>query len=49
MAHRFIIPKIKTYWRKRWNEKKLDITLKESWTDGNTGSGKLPNPAKVFI
>lgn len=47
-ADSFIIQKIKAVWRRRWDEKRLDMIKKNEWVDWKTGSGKLPNPGKTF-
>lgn len=47
-ADSFIIQKIKTVWRRRWDEKRLDMIKKDEWVDWKSGSGKLPNPGKKF-
>jgi len=48
-ADSFIIQKIKTAWRDKWDTKRLDMTVSEAWTDWKKGSGKLPNPGKKFF
>lgn len=47
-ADSFIIQQIKTVWRRRWDEKRMDMIKKKQWVDWRSGSGKLTNPGKVF-
>lgn len=47
-ADSFIIQRIKTVWRRKWGEKKLDMISKEQWVDWKAGSGKLTSPRKKF-
>lgn len=47
-ADSFIIQKIKTVWRRMWDQKKLDMITKNEWVDWKKGSGKLTNPGKKF-
>lgn len=47
-ADSFIIQKIKTVWRRRWDEKRLEMIKKNEWVDWKAGSGKLANPGKRF-
>lgn len=48
-ADSFIIQKVKTAWRKIWDQKRLSMVSEEAWTDWKNGSGKLPNPGKKFF
>lgn len=47
-ADSFIIQKIKTVWRRKWDEKKLEMILQNEWVDWRWGSGKLSNHVKLF-
>lgn len=40
-----VIQKIKTAWRKRWDNYKLSLIQANAWTEG----GKLSNPGKSFL
>lgn len=47
-ADSFIIQNIKTVWRRKWEEKKLQMIRDGKWVDWKNGSGKLTNPGKTF-
>eukprot|EP00171_Calliarthron_tuberculosum_P002297 IDg2297t1 len=47
-ADSFIIQKIKMVWRRKWDEKRLEMIQNNEWVDWKNGSGKLPNPGKTF-
>lgn len=48
-ADSFVIQKVKTAWRSRWDKKRMEMVTEEEWTDWKNGSGKLPNPGKRFF
>ena len=44
-ADSFVISKLKTFWTRIWDLKKLELMNDNHWTK----SGKLPNPGKTFF
>ena len=44
----FILQKLKSYWRKQWETKKIELIRDNQWSAGPRSSGKLPNPGKRF-
>lgn len=48
-ADSFIIQKLKSAWRAKWDLKRMSMVTAEEWTDCKKGSGKLPNPGKKFF
>lgn len=47
-ADSFIIQKIKTVWRRIWDEKRFKMIESDKWVDWRDGSGMLTNPGKRF-
>lgn len=45
----FIIYKIKNFWRRMWDVKRMKMVTNDEWNDWTKGSGKLPNPGKSFF
>lgn len=48
-ADSFVIQKIKTAWRAKWDKRRMESVEKAEWTNWKSGSGKLPNPGKPFF
>ena len=44
----FVIQKLKAYWRKQWEAKKIEMIRDNQWSAGPRASGKLLNPGKRF-
>ena len=45
----FIIQKLKTIWRREWEQKKRSLILSNNWSDGPRSSGKVKNPGKSYF
>lgn len=48
-ADSFSVKKIKTVWRRKWDEKRFNMIEKEEWVDWKEGSRKISNPGENVI